>query len=293
MKDHKNIKNAVITLALLIVLVSLIYTVYKSQEGFIRSAYEDAKNRTGELIGRPLESQKPVEVPGYLLADSPDYQQFEEHNKALHDIANDTSDYKNSILAKHRLKNIATLYQICMESDTADVITLPRSFLSECPVDLKYIRSYKTRNIDEIHVPDNIWVGVSKDTLCHDEDGKLYSGYTYYVIQTEITNVGSEVINPFLTSLVMELLFLDENGDEYWADRICDFVSLQPGENEQHAYYYYDFAPGDTISVEYVFTVPEKAFEYFDCFLCVSGNGDSSYNEDNSRMILLENGDGH
>ncbi len=292
MKNRKNVKNIVITLALLIVLGGLIYTVYKSQEGFIRNAYEDAKRKSDELIGKPPESQEPVEIPSYILADSPDYQQFQEHNKNLHDIANDTSDYENSTYTKEYLKNIKTLYKICMESDTADVITLPCSFLSECPVELKCLKSYKTRNIDEILVPDNIWTGVTKDTLCHDEDGELYSGYTYYIIQTEITNVGSEAINPFLTDLAMEVLFLDKNGEEYWSDRICDFVSLQPGESEPHAYYY-DFAPGDTISVEYVFTVPEKAFEYFDCFLCVSGTGDASYNEDNSRMILLENGDGH
>lgn len=282
------IKNLIITLVLLAIVTGFIIYIFNNEYGFFRTAYEDIKDDAEELLGidKPVETHPPVEVPDYIGQENPDYTVFEEFNKNLHAIANNTNNYENSYLTKRRMDNLKELYTSKAGAEYSSVNYYTKN--STDAISLKVIESYITYNDDVIEIPDNIWAGFDKFDSSHTADGELLDGYVYCVVTTEITNSGSDDIGLIMTNPISSLNFMDDKGELYWSVNVPNFISFQPGDSEKYAHYYYDFSVGDTITNTFVYTVPVAAFEYFDCCFTVNGLGSSGYDPETSSMVILD-----
>lgn len=286
---HKvKMRNLIITLVLLAVVAGFIVYIFNNEYGFFRTAYEDIRSNAEELLGidKPVETHPPVEVPDYIGQENPDYTVFEEFNKNLHDIANDTNDYENSYLTKRRIDNLKELYTSKAGTEHSSVDYYTNA--SNDAISLKVIESYITYNEDDIEIPTNAWVGFEKYNDCHTSDGELIDGYVYCVVKTEITNTGNKDIGLMMTNPITSLNFMDDKGELYWEVNMCNFISFQPGDSAKYAYYYYDFKAGETITNSFVYTIPVAALEFFDCCFTVNGQSSSGFQPETSSMVILD-----
>ena len=288
MMNKVKMKNLIITLVLFAVVAGFIVYIFNNEYGFFRTAYEDIRDDAEELLGidKPVETHPPVEVPDFIGQENPDYTVFEEFNKNLHAIANDTSDYENSYLTKRLMSNLKELYTSKSGTEHSSVDYYTNA--SNDAISLKVIESYITYNEDSIEIPTNTWVGFEKYNDCHKANGELLDGYAYCIVKTEITNTSNKDIGLIMTNPSTSLNFLDESGELYWNVSVCNYISLQPGDSEKYAYYYYDFKVGETITNSFVYTIPVAALEFFECCFCVNGLGSSGYQPETSSMVILD-----
>lgn len=286
--NNSKVKNLIIILTLLVIVTGFVIYIFNNEYGYFRTAYDNVRSNIRNLIGGKdtPETTPHIETPDYIGQEDPDYTVFQKYNDHLHSIANNTSDYENSYLTKRLMDNLKELYnsKAGSKSDTANYFTDG----SDTPIILKVTKSHITRSEKDIEIPTNIWSGFKKLEGFYTESGELLDGYAYCVVTTEITNTGNNDIGLILTNPTTSLNFMNEEGEIYWAANLCNFISFQPGSTEKHAYYYYNFKSGETITNSFVYTVPVAAFEFFDCCFTVNGFGNSGYPPETSSMILLD-----
>ncbi len=274
----KNYKNIFITVVLLVVIAVLVSHIVSSQKNILGYMYNNAKREIRNLLGTEYSSETSETLEN--VKEKPDYNFFKEFNRNHLERAKDEESSDAELD-----RNLKALYKEAQQ-DKTNMFEYKRGTGRES-IQAEVLKSYLVYNESELDIPDNIWVGLSKTKFFHDNDGKLFDGYAYLVVELKVTNTSSEDIGLINTSPGMEIFFLDK-GELYYRSFVCLFHSFQPGDSEKNASNYYNFKTGDSFTSSYVFAVPVVAFDYFECCLAVCPPGNGVYPLKMAAMVIID-----
>lgn len=280
----KKKQNYLLTVILLLITVLMVCFFWAENKDHYKKLVKDQVKDIADNFG--IEIFEPEQL---ILLDTHfdmiDYNSFVAFNHNQHEHAE--KDGENN---RHKtfLENINSLYVSAKDFSEYDERDYIRNSGEELlPITFKVTDSYLTKNEAELNIPDNQYATFSKSGIGFDENDNMRDGYSYCVVEIQVTNTSDRTISRMITFPNPEIFFCDETGDLFYRTTTCLYNSYQPGEGPQ-AYHLDEFKAGDAFTTYVVFAVPDLAFKYFDCCFAIVPPGNGSFPPEMSTMVILD-----
>lgn len=282
MKKKQNHLLTVILLLITALMLTLAFFLSPSKNHFKKMIKEEVKDIADDLGIEILEPEQLNLLDVHF--DTVDYDSFIAFNHNMHEHAE--KDGENN-LYKELLKSVNTLYLSAKDFSEYDERDYNTSGEKHLPITFKLTNSYLTKNEAELNIPDTQYSTFSKGGSAFDNNDNMREGYSYCVVEIQVTNTSNRTISRMSTFPTSEIFFCDETGDLFYRTISCLYNSYQPGHGTK-AYFFDDFKPGDSFTTYCVFGVPDLVFEYYDCCFTICPSGNGAFPPEMSTMVILD-----
>ena len=277
--------NHLLTVILLLITALMFAFYFAKNINQIKKKYYTAKKEVEDFLG--IETSPAQDF--YSSSDTvktplTGYSYFEAFNKNFHKKMEDELDGGTY---RELDKNLKELYKSAKKHAENDDRDYNLSLITKKSISFKVTNVTLTKNKEDIPIPEDSVRGISTSKNFHDENGDLKEGYSYCIVELQVTNTGETDIAEIYTNPAMEIFFMDNAGEVYYRSMNTLFASFQPGEGTK-LYRLENFKKGDSYKSSYVMAIYDSGLEYFDpCFVvCPPGNG--AYPASGSTMVILD-----